>query len=869
MADKTIGEQFLARTAFLRREMQGREAANTWLRGRDDDAPSRQPKRLIFLFDTTVLISYCAPWLASGSSGEWGRAIFSGRWATGQDSEDIQKRLDDRHSTLILKALAEFAIVDAPDTRRQWLEQRLNPDLAPVRQPTLMFGAHYDESKDIYRGVAAKAQQVVRSLGQEDVKRREAQLSTNVMVLLRSAYLSPELGPPSARLLNLVDFLISRQMGRRLSGAAREWDRYVRLSLSTGGVYPAAQAKELLGDDEHLSFAFSVFNGDLNESETPLREDLISYFRRMVERQKGRPNDESIMTDAAALADLFLVNKRLEERGDRSRVVLVTGDENLVKATYGGVTLSRTSIHEPNLRDHLLGLNPAMAAEFSLRYVRHIWAYIEDALIGRDALKDSHVADFFNGLLAKGAERTSFSPELTERIALFPREHQDLIPTPDRIDLALRDWVNLSTSGANHSELSEFAINDEFRQTILNIVLKSDSKLEWSGMLRLIQEQVDQEQDRLTTNLSDTGIAPLVKAGLLGARNPPDLNFASFPITQAIFTKLAEGGYANAKDFERDFARIKEDCVLPVDRGQVDDRQLSYLKYVVLGAAFASADKWSVALEHAAMAKAILERRKPPIPPIPSRQEGGRSFKVVTGREAFFLLASAQRIVAENDFELNVADGYLHQAENALSSNPDTTEEEREAHRIRFDGERLALNLARYYLNRSLTDDPCTDLYQQALTKARVLAPYALADRSEGRQRDIARVSIAINLLQVSAITTFRSLSGWGHINDASDVIESVPALLGVVRNLVRLPNALRSEDDLGTGKLTCSNLMTAYYIAGSLIARSKGLPVAGSMHPKQLMAAFPPMHTSVVTKYDTWRYRKLFELCNQIVQQI
>ncbi|MDB5527340.1 MAG: hypothetical protein JWR51_443 [Devosia sp.] len=844
--------------------MQGREAANIWLKGNIASGPQSAPKRLVFLFDTNVLISYCAPWLA-GASGERGRTIFPGQWATGPDSEKVRERLGDRHTTLTLKALAEFAMINAPDAGRQWQEQGLDEELAPIRQPTLMFGAHYDESKDIYRGVAAKAQQIVRSLGHEDVIRREAQLATNVMVLLRSEHVAED-APPSVRALNLVDFLISRQMGRRLRGAAREWDRYVRLSLSTGGVYPASQAKDLLGDHDNLSHAFSVFNGDLSEGELGLREDLVSYWRRMVERQKGRPNDPRLATDAEALADLFLVNKRLQEKGDEARVVLVTGDENLVKATYGGVTLSRASIREPDLRDYLVSQSSPMATDFSLRYVRHLWAYIEDALIGRDALKDSHVADFFNGLLAKGAERTSFSAELTERIALFPKEHQDLIPSLERINVALSDWIDLSTSGTFQSGLNDFAINDEFRQTILDIVLKSDAKLEWSAMLRLIQEQIDQEQDRLTTNLSDTGIAPLVKAGLLGARNPPDLNFASFPITQSIFTKLAHGAYGDAKDFERDFASIKDDCVLPVDRGQIDDRQLSYLKYVVLGAAFASADKWSVALEHAAMARAILDRREAPIPPIPHGREGEKSTKVITGREALFLSATAQRIVAETDADLETARTYLVRAERALGSNPETNPTERFAHKVRFDGERLALGLARYYLERSLTNFQCDDLYDAALTHARVVAKLPMSEHWQGPARDIARVSIAINLVQISAISTFRTFEGWGRPDDAIDIVRHVPEYLQVVKSLVRLPEGLRGPGGSeSTGTLTCSNLMTAYYIAGALIARSSGGEVSKQVSTEQLMASFPSMQTSVVTKYDPWRYQRLLEFCNRI----
>jgi hypothetical protein len=108
---------FVSRAAFLRREMLGREACRDYLRSRPEKCEAR---RLIYIFDTTVVVSYCAPWLAGPleSDGRNGfGAIFPGEWAFGPDADELRKQLDRTHATLVLKALAEFALIDGPDSR--------------------------------------------------------------------------------------------------------------------------------------------------------------------------------------------------------------------------------------------------------------------------------------------------------------------------------------------------------------------------------------------------------------------------------------------------------------------------------------------------------------------------------------------------------------------------------------------------------------------------------------------------------------------------------------------------------------------------------------------------------------------------------
>lgn len=864
---------FLSRAAFLRREMQGRESRRDYLRINGDAQDA--PRRLIYIFDTSVVVSYCAPWLAGpldsdGRNG--GGVVFPPAWASGNGADAIRSQLDRIHATLVLKALAEFALIDASDSRRQWNDQRLDDGVAPPRQPILMFPAHYAETGKIYRVVAERARNQGQKTGPDDVLQREVRLATNALALLRSTKETYDAdGEVSGRALSLVNYLIDRQSEWRLKGTVREWDRYVRLSARTGGIYSAKEGARFFEDIEGAQAAFDVLDRKLEYDEDGLRRDLVRYWRRQLDRQKSSARIEHHHVDAEALADLFLINNRLANTGANARVVFVTGDENLVRATYGGISLAKVSLDEPRLRDFVSSNGHGALEGFSQQYVSHLWGYIGEALAARDADREGDkptqegLADFFNGLLAKGAEPTRFPPSITERIAQFPEDFSDLVPSQERINQALEDWIVLSRSAARQSSLREFAASDELRRAILEIILRNDNHAySWNQVLVLIQEQIDREQDRLTTNLSDTGIGPLLQAGLLGARNPPDLHFSSFPKTQLIFDNLARAAYRTVSQFERDFAQIRLDCHIPMHHGQEDDRQLAYLKYVVLGAAFASADKWSVALEHALMAAAIPERQRPPIPAIPHRESASGSDQFIAGREAYFLAAVAQRIIAESGKDFDKAGRFLNLAESALLVGKHTsTVQQISAHLLRIEGERFSLSLSEYYFSRSKQPDlPYSDMFNVIVARCRKVLKLIADDDGRIAIGKVARTSIATNVIQTAVISTYRAERVSAMTSECPEAIQTLPECLDTIKKLVKLPASLRDQADLsGSGHLTCSNLMAAYFFAGALLTGdAEAFPFIHDR--KTLDDVFQPFRRSSITSYDAWRCDQLYTFC-------
>lgn len=865
--DKEIRLAFLSRAAFLRREMQGREHRKAYLRKSAERGGP--PRRLIYIFDTNVIVSYCAPWIAGprdvdGRNGSG--VVFPADWAVGDGEGKLASRLDRNHATLVLKSLAEFALVDASDSKRQWQEQELENRPPPIRQPIFMFQAHYEEAAEIYKVVADKARNRGAPIGAREVSRREKQSSVNLLALLRSTKdgYDPN-AQVSGRALSLVNYLIDRQQGARWGSAVREWDGYVRLSMRTGGIYSSVAAPSFLDGVVGNEKAFRVMSGDLTSAEVGLKSDLVSYWKRRLDKHKPGPYPQRKRIDAEALADLFLINMYLDDAQSNARIVLITADENLVRATYGGLILSRVSHEETRLRDLLLGGHGEMASEFSLRHVGHLWGNIGEALAGREAgqYPCAGLNDFFNGLLAKGAEATRFPPDITERIALFPSQYSDLAPSRESITTTLQDWADLSISGVRQSSLSELGGGDDLRRAILEIVYDDRGEQQsWDDLLALVQEQIDRKQDRLTINLSDTGIGPLVKAGLLGARNPPDLRFSSFKQTQHIFDELARGRYKSVEQFEHDLSLIETDCIIPKQQGQVDDRQLSYLKYLVLGAAFASADKWSVALEHALMAGAIPARVRPPVPKIPAFVDAGGVTKHIAGREAHFLAAVAQRIIADDFGDLDQAAFYLKMAERAVGPPQDHRQI---SHIIRFAGERLALSLARYYLDRyDHRDDRCEATYKAVVDRCGDVLHLSESHADSVNAGNVALVSIATNVIQTAVIEAYWSDRNGTRDHEQSAAYQSLQDCLKTIQALVALPETLRPSNYIRRDdRLVCSNLMAAYFFAGALltcdVARFEFLATDLPMHE-----CFPSLKKSKIAKYDDWRYRELYAFCSR-----
>jgi hypothetical protein len=178
--------------------------------------------------------------------------------------------------------------------------------------------------------------------------------------------------------------------------------------------------------------------------------------------------------------------------------------------------------------------------------------------------------------------------------------------------------------------------------------------------------------------------------------------------TPTIFFKRLSGIEAYlASDFRNDLEKIREDCHAPDledPKDDGDDRQRNHLKFLVIGAAFAAANKWGVALSQGERAVAIIDRANRSKLPIKVKiDEDGRPQTHMSGREAFFLCASAQRISAARDWEFERARDFLKKADEALTLDRDLRFAKRTT-RVRFWSEQLAISLGQYYNSRWLAE---------------------------------------------------------------------------------------------------------------------------------------------------------------------
>ena len=308
--------------------------------------------------------------------------------------------------------------------------------------------------------------------------------------------------------------------------------------------------------------------------------------------------------------------------------------------------------------------------------------------------------------------------------------------------------------------------------------------------------------------------------------------------------------------FKRDFDMIKLDCNDPSADG--DDRQESHLKFVVLGAAFASAQKWLIALSHAERAIAIIDRSKRLRDPIKVRFTGhkGSLKSHMSGREAYFLAAFSRRLLARDGGELCRSMDMLVMAEEALKEDhaAGTAKGVTEA---RFINERLAIALSRYYLARranadNLNDDLAHDCFAAAEP---VVDMFRKGSGVHGIQlRKITTVGLATNIVQVFVIAQFRKLRG-------RDDVGRCPVAHDEVVSAVRCIGELTNVSGGSADRITATKLISSYFIAGRLLTEESG----GASLLNQLELLLKDLREAAATEYDAWSFAALLQFAREV----
>jgi hypothetical protein len=395
----------------------------------------------------------------------------------------------------------------------------------------------------------------------------------------------------------------------------------------------------------------------------------------------------------------------------------------------------------------------------------------------------------------------------------------------------------------------------------------------------MVADTIERARDRTNVELSEIGANSILDAHRHGVRNPPDLMFDSLTTTDQIFRDLAlpRRVFLDSKDFAQRFERIVDDCYQPEVRNLADDdyRQECYLKYLVLGALFASANRWMVAEQHAESAVKIVQRAKIVKDPIRTRASATGRKSNMSGREAYFLLAVARRVRARTSKDYEAADAALQAAEQCWK-------EDREegtaisVPRERFDCERLALALARYYnARKNDIDDPCDALADDVFRFAKGPSDALVGGLDRSSDHSIllpisTQASIATNVLQVAMISRFREEGNFvGKVSSPVDDTKIAEALRTLVRhtNLVfEIARARGLDVDIAQNddkQIICSSLMMFYAVA---VAVCYDQNLIWKPNTSTEVEKFFASRDPVVTDYDHWRFAMLQAVMKRFV---
>lgn len=854
-ADGQLKEQFFRSAAFLRREFLGLVRLNKNGRTNPQMVAERREKT-IFVFDTDVIATACEPW--SESAGRYG-AIFPGP-ADRQTTEapEWQKRTGSLIASYVLEKV-----------RAQNL-------------PIYQLGPHFEEVQTIFEknaryfaGLTRARAPLTEAVDRERMRRAAALFRHDVREEGKGAQLLPSL---TAMLQTLTPLNLPSTLNEQRLQA---WERFVKLNSKTGGIYPAERASghlRSLGQHD-VADLLEVLNED-NSALTGQERELFTRISDVMERRiehfvsevnRGRASNRR---DAEAIARLYLANARLsapevQKRNRLWRVVFVTGSKAVTEACYADPPPENNRTIDLG---RVLGTDQAITSEFSQKFVRHIWAYTTEALL--DPGREERFKGWLDGLLGAEADSTDFSEQhLTSVVRSGVTD--GTFRAANIIDEDIEYWEKAVQAAVTRDQFSQLGIDYEDAKKLQKRIIERFNSSSFDSLEKEVDEQFHRAKDRSFVELSETGALAIVRSSDFGERNPPDLAFGTLEHTNYIFKRLSDIDGYTAKAFREDLERIREDCHEPDLKSSGDDgddRQRNHLKFLVIGAAFAAANKWGVALSQGERAVAIIERAKRSGLPIKVRiNRDGHPQTHMSGREAYFLCASAQRISAARDWEFDRARHFLKKADEALILDRELKFAKRTT-RVRFWGEQLAISLGQYYFARwraesskdTIDDSRFCDanssnvfidlstLMSGIEAEARLGAPFWNA---HANFRGLGRITIAntaVNIVQSCVIRAYRSM------HDRSENVPFTPTEADL-RQALQLISAMIDPPPGSDWKpIRNTALIDAYRSIGYLLIGENEPPLSSG----RVRGA---SQVKYVASYDPWRFEQLEKFRNEI----
>lgn len=744
---------FEQRIFFLHRQEVGvNQVSNKFLAESKDNIE-------IPIYDTDIISSYCEPW-------DNGPATY-GRRGTGQvvpltpDIEKSELEIIDHRSEKLSQFLSEYLLSEEFRTR-------IN-QFSPIYQSPW----HYDETQRSYEGLRNLFQGRYKFDSASTIGRANRRFQQQVALI--NHFKSSDVETPLAE--DLLFQLVRTKLDKRTIGFPSKLsglDRFDEMKILGAAPNPlTAESINLTSNFKNKATLIEVLQqveNSINYEGTEFNDLwvikssfnlLTSHFDKLLNGHQRRYfKKETKLIDAHTFAWVYLVNSLLLRGGIQNiRLTLITASVRDIEKTYnynrGLNELARRVVHLMPIENSSKMefqkvfrsiFNPECSSKnspysyFSLNFHRHFWGYLGQAIRAinnsdnsknsenskpLDDQNDVYKYDVFRGAFVKvSGQETWEGYKALERLSM--RNKSGANEEKIHYEAPVRHLNDLIDDTLAKYALAEDARVDEIKEAVFKVIKKSmgsDQPVNWEKLEANIDEVVSISKERALVSLSSVGAEYLRRVELIGKQNPPDLHFETLTNTSAIFRKLCLfDGYKSGAEFLKDFDRIIEDTWGAQDyKNQQgftpDDRQEIHLKFVVLAAAFASANSWNLARTNALRAVEIIERADRIGSPIKVKSNHKNYYgpcALMTGREAYLLAAISHRVMAKSVEDVTISETFLKLAERAhtfdVENNPDLT-----VTKVRYVSERLAGALSRFYhlTQNKISEDKYLELLQK------------------------------------------------------------------------------------------------------------------------------------------------------------
>lgn len=772
---------------------------------------------VLYSADTDIVMCYTSPWMLS--SGSKGKAASAGQSTKAYGELFPPDENDPKAASSLTFALAQYLFFEH---NNHW--------------PVFQLPSHSSETDRVFSVAASRARldnmraKENLSLLQTWAEATEEQISRFVDKNAVDAQFMEELGKANkastlqhedlAQILTQVEqFVVNRD-----KSPTAEIDRY--LSLLLKGALVSTHEATGIADDEPDGVAEILKQlsreGTISEwiAEISSRDEWVNRLNKAHGANDSKNKSDNrlsnkILTDANALARLEILNKRLEKLN--GRLIFITGADTI---------LNTAEKYDPKFRN---------------KYIRHFHSFVPHLLAkAKNTLPEvknvAGISDFL-GFRALAYPR-EFSPKkVTGSISQLLETNPDPFSDIQEEWIGVRDKMILSSmtnSKASGNELENILLNQisKLKKNISDHDIGSQFKESLKKFVRKLRKSLMEEKLSLAAEFATTGTEFLLAQGVSKERNPPDVCFDSYKNAHELFAVLKENDYL--KDLQPNLRErlksLKEDT--KAQEPGIND--LGYLEFLVFSGVFATAGRWNIATELAGYAVDIAETN-------PETKSGSH----ISGREAYYIQASAVRLSARYLEDYSVARELLKKAKRALAEDK-AGRPELVMDSLRFDAEEIAVLVSElHHSSMKHNIHPIKEDAENGLVTAFKLwgKPKASPNNS------VVELQLRVNILQLISLilqnqpTTERE----GFIQAVQDCFNEINVFF---------------EDELNS-LVRKTNLIKAYmYFAGCFLRAVGKLPTSSKIENLDNFRSIKG-----ATVYDEDRYRKLHEQCRTLLE--